>query len=173
MAFSYPEVGASARDLTEPPDPRYDLDRHRFRVGRGRAAFERAREALFSWRHFDVPWVELHGGHAPARPEQVVATLVSIAGFWFLNPCRVVYVDPGGPDATRAGFGYGTLPGHAERGEERFRVTFSPDGEEVHYELQAFSRPALLATRLAYPFARRVQLRFAESSARALERAIA
>ena len=63
--FSYPEVGASSslgEPLPEPLAGRYDLDHHRVALGHGREVFARARSALFAWRHFDVPWVELRGG---------------------------------------------------------------------------------------------------------------
>ena len=99
---------------------------------------------------------------------QVVATVVSIGGIWFLNPCRVVYSELGcGASATRA-FAYGTLPGHSESGEERFSVFIHPETGDVYYEILAFSQPGSLLVRLGYPYARRLQARFAESSAAAL-----
>jgi uncharacterized protein (UPF0548 family) len=68
-------------------------------------------------------------------------------------PCRVVWaVDE--PD--RRGFGYGTLPGHPESGEESFVVSLRPDGGVV-YELRAFSRLATPLSRLGGPVSRRVQ----------------
>jgi uncharacterized protein (UPF0548 family) len=68
-------------------------------------------------------------------------------------PCRVVWaVDE--PD--RRGFGYGTLPGHPESGEESFVVSLRPDGAVV-YELRAFSRLATPFSRLGAPVSRRVQ----------------
>ena len=70
-------------------------------------------------------------------------------------------------------YAYGTLGGHAECGEERFRVSIDPTSEQVLYEIAAFSRPALLLSKLGYPFARRLQKRFALSSAHALARAAA
>ena len=70
-------------------------------------------------------------------------------------------------------FAYGTLGGHAESGEERFRVPLDPPSERVVYEIAAFSRPAVLLSKLGYPLARRLQKRFAASSAQALARAAA
>jgi uncharacterized protein (UPF0548 family) len=173
--FSYPEVGASSllgEPLPERLAGRYDLDHHRVALGHGRELFERARAALFAWRHFDVPWVELQGATVPVHEGQVVATLVSIAGVWLLNPCRVVYTrqPPGTPDV--AAFAYGTLPGHVEIGEERFVVSIDPATEAVHYEIEAFSRPARLWVRLGRPLARRIQRRFALASGDALRRAV-
>ena len=172
--FSYPEVAAT-RDLGSPlPEslaPAYDLDRHQYPLGRGRDLFERARDSMASWRHLDIPWLELYGAEDSVKEGQVVATLVSVAGLWFLNPCRVVYTDLPQDPSDVAAFAYGTLPGHAECGEERFVVSFDPDTEEVGYEIAAFSRPAALLTKLGYPLARRLQRRFAASSAQALARA--
>ena len=173
--FSYPEVGSTAKldapAVREALASRYDIDLHEFVLGTGQALFERARASLLAWRHFEVPWLQLHGSGAVASG-QVVATLVSVAGLWFLNPCRVVYADSSLGDASVA-FAYGTLRGHAESGEERFRVSLDPTTEQVVYEIAAFSRPAVLLSKLGYPLARRIQRRFAASSAQALARAAA
>jgi uncharacterized protein (UPF0548 family) len=164
-AFSYPTVGATASPASfDALATDYDLDRHRFPLGQGRDVFERARAALFEWRQFEIPWLELFGAMSPPCAGGVVATLTRAAGLWFLNPCRVVYVED-------AAFAYGTLRGHVEQGEERFAVDFDPATGEVAYRITAFSRPAVLATVLAKPWVRRIQRRFAESSAEALARA--
>lgn len=176
--LSYPEVGATAdsRSLEALPD-HYDLDRHEFVLGTGHDLFERACAALASWQHFGMPWLELHGGTTPPSEGQVVATLTRVAGLWFLNPCRVVYTEGLSSlssvtaTATEVAFAYGTLAGHVESGEERFTVRLDPTTEAVTYEILAFSRPAILLTRLAKPWARRVQRRFAVSSFEALARA--
>ena len=174
--FSYPEVGATKRLGPSPQESivaTYDLDRHEFPMGVGRDLFERVRDSLLAWRHFEIPWLEFHGASTPVRTGQVVATLVSAAGFWFLNPCRVVYSELTPDEGDVAAFAYGTLPGHAECGEERFQVSFNRTNGEVTYEICAFSRPAVLLARLGYPLARRLQRRFAASSAKALVRAAA
>jgi uncharacterized protein (UPF0548 family) len=173
--FSYSEVGQSAQldgpGVREVLASRYDVDRHQYTLGRGRGLFERAQSSLMAWRQFDIPWLEFHGARR-VEPDQVVATLVSMAGMWFLNPCRVVYSEFS-PDANSVAYAYGTLRGHAECGEERFRVSFDPVTEEVRYEIAAFSRPAIVLSKLGYPLARRLQKRFVVSSAHALARATA
>jgi uncharacterized protein (UPF0548 family) len=63
-------------------------------------------------------------------------------------PCRVVYVVD---EPDRRGFAYGTLPGHAESGEERFVVRYDPTTDEVHGEVTAFSRHATWWSRLGSP----------------------
>lgn len=170
--FAYREVGATAypESFARLAD-RYTLDRHRFPLGRGRAVFERARAALFAYRHFEIPWLELHGAAEPVHPGQVVATLARTLGLWSLNPCRIVdrRDESGDPDV--ASFAYGTLEGHVAAGEERFTVRRDPRTDEVAFEIIAFSRPALWLTRLGRPVMRRVQGRFAPAAAAALRRA--
>lgn len=169
--FSYAEVGATADAASVRALSDYDVDLRPFTLGRGRDLFERARSSLLSWRHFEIPWLELRGGEKRPIPGQVVATLTRVMGLWFLNPCRVVYTETLPEGGNEVAFAYGTLPGHVERGEERFTVRFDPATDEVTYEILAFSRPAVALTRLAYPWVRRVQQRFAVSSAEALSRA--
>jgi uncharacterized protein (UPF0548 family) len=94
-----------------------------------------------------------------------VAIVARRAGMWWLNACRIVYVvDEPGP-VGRYGFAYGTLPDHAESGEERFLVEWDRAAGEVWYDILAFSRPRWLLTRLGYPYMRRVRRRFGRESA--------
>ncbi|MCB0032381.1 MAG: DUF1990 family protein [Anaerolineales bacterium] len=58
---------------------------------------------------------------------------------------------------TLVAFAYGALTGHVESGEERFAIHFDPTTEKVTYEIIAFSRPAVLLTKLGYPWVRRIQ----------------
>ena len=165
--FSYAEVGDSRRQAP----PGYDADRHRVSLGQGVETFERAKSAVSQWKMFEMPWINLCWPYTPIEPGATVAVLVSHLGFWSMNACRIVYViDEHGP-AQRYGFAYGTLPDHSERGEERFTVEFDADSQTVWYDLYAFSRPSMLA-RLAYPFARSLQKRFAEDSMAAMQRAV-
>jgi uncharacterized protein (UPF0548 family) len=71
----------------------------------------------------------------------------------------------------RYGLAYGTLPDHAERGEERFTVEFNRADQTVWYDIYAFSRPRLLA-RSAYPLSRALQKRFATDSLMAMQKAV-
>lgn len=120
---------------------------------------------------FALPWVELCWPKTPIEPGACVAVLIRALGLWSLNPARIVYVvDEAGPPA-RYGFAYGTLPGHAEKGEERFLVEHHDDGAVV-YDLRAFSRPGHPLTALGYPYARRLQERFALGSLAAMGRAV-
>ena len=173
--FTYPEIGATRGGRSALPASvtrDYNVDRHETVLGTGRARFERARTALLDWRSFAIRWLELHGDSSPVREGRVVATLVRAAGLWSLNPCRVVYVidAPDEPSCTTA-FAYGTLPGHAEIGEERFLVAWERETDVVRYEILAFSRPGHPLSRVGYPYARRLQKRFGGSSLAALAHA--
>lgn len=164
--FSYREQGA-----TRGPTPAgYASGLHRIRLGHGAAAFARAVAALEQWKMFDTGWTALYPPNPPIHTGSAVALLVEHYGFWSLHACRIVYVvDQRGPHS-ECGFAYGTLPAHAERGEERFTVELDPEDQGVWYKIRAFSRPRGLA-RAASPLARRLQKRFAADSQQAMLRA--
>lgn len=170
--FSHFEVGGTAEPAAlEDLASHYVIDHRRFLVGHGRDLFAQARAALFAWRHFEIPWLELQGADRPVHEGQVVATLTRVLGIWFMNPCRVVYhVDAPG-DTDEVAFAYGTLSGHVVSGEERFTVRRDPRTDEVYFEILAFSRPAMWLTQIGRPSMRRVQKRFADAAAEALTRA--
>lgn len=72
----------------------------------------------------------------------------------------------------RFGFGYGMLPGRAERGEERFAVEWGCEDNAVHYAAFAFSRPNHSLAWVGYPLARLVQRRFSRYPKRAMVEAV-
>lgn len=151
----------------------FDLDRRRRRLGEGERCFAAACAAVGRWRPFDLGWVDLVPAEAPLAVGAVVATRTRVCGLWWLNACRVVALEDGAADGRRRfGFTYATLEGHVERGEERFRIELDGDGA-VWYELTAVSRPAHWLTRLAYPWVRRLQRRFALDSLDVMARATA
>jgi uncharacterized protein (UPF0548 family) len=59
----------------------------------------------------------------------------------------------------RAGYTYQTLEGHPELGEETFSVEKDEPNGRVSVALRSWSRTGAWLTRLAYPYARRCQLR--------------
>lgn len=56
-----------------------------------------------------------------------------------------------------AGFTYGTLKGHAERGIETFRVVWEKATDKVRFTMEAWSMPGHWLVWLFYPWARWVQ----------------
>jgi uncharacterized protein (UPF0548 family) len=172
LPFSYPESGQSRTRAPADCPAGYPINHFRYRVGRGDALYARAVLAVRRWAMYDLPWTEVYPRGAPVEAGQVVVVLARHFGFWSLNPCRVVYVEQRGRGAVRHfSFALGTLPGHSERGEERFRV--ERRGDEVWFEVLAFAGPQHWLARLGYPLARRLQRRFARAAAAAVTRAAA
>lgn len=152
--FTYSDVGATQRVLSAAP-PGFVLDRYGTELGRGREVFERAcgiveRLGNYPPSFTRIVWLadELHTG-------AMFATLATHLGFASVHPCRVIYIER---EPDRFSLGFGTLPGHAESGEERFQI--SMQGETVRYDVQAFSRPVGVISRLGSPITRAYQRRF-------------
>jgi uncharacterized protein (UPF0548 family) len=147
--FTYPERGATRGEL---PSGYRHVER-RERLGQGEAAFHRASEALFGWRmHAGAGLAVLAAPAKPAAGSLVVMRLgPPLVGA--VAPCRIVYVVD---EPRRQGFGYGTLLGHPESGEEAFVVEWADD-DGVYLTIRAFSRPATLAAKAGDPIVRRIQ----------------
>jgi uncharacterized protein (UPF0548 family) len=129
LDFTYQAVGATA---SEPPAG-FNADHTRVALGQGAEVFAAAKSALLHWRQFQLGWTEALPSDTPICTGEVVAVIARVGGLWWLNACRIVYVvDEPSPNA-RFGFAYGTLPGHAERGEERFLVEMD-DAGRVWYD---------------------------------------
>lgn len=167
LPVTYADVGAT----NSTPPAGWTVDRTRCRLGDGESAFSAACEALRRWEHYEIDWLRLIPTTPPLVAGEAAAILVRTFGVWWLNANRIMYV-VNEPEAGRFGFAYGTLPGHAEAGEERFLVERLPDGS-VWYEILAFSRPRHPLARLGYPAVRRLQKRFARDSAASIMRAVA
>ena len=92
----------------------------------------------------------------------VIAKVARVYGIVTVNACRIVNAID---EPNRFGFAYGTLPGHVERGEERFLVERKDNGD-VWYEILAYSRPRHWLARIGYPLARLQQARFRRGTSR-------
>ena len=168
LGFTYTAVGATA---SQPPAG-YTVDHTRIKLGEGEEVFMKAKAALGRWEQFRLGWVEVWSPETPIQTGEVVAVIARNVGLWWLNACRIVYVVDEEEPIQCYGFAYGTLPDHAETGEERFLVEWDRVSGEVWYDILAFSRPHLLLTWLGYPFVRLVQKRFAKASAAAMMKAV-
>lgn len=141
LPLTYSEVGATAAGELPAGYHHQHVQR---RIGTGRQRFERAAEAVMRWG-----MQRGAGLRVQASSEVVVLDAVVAVRLGFLPaPCRVVYVIDE-PDIR--GFGYGTLPGHPEFGEERFAVSRDPATDAVFAEVSAFSRPATWWSRAGGP----------------------
>lgn len=148
--FTYSEVGFT-RDGTMPNG--YNVLRRSLELGSGTERFDQAVQVLLGW--------DMHrrvGLRVRTSDEQVVQGAVAVIRLGVGNlgvaaPVRVVYVIAG---PSRAGFAYGTLPGHPECGEEAFVVELHDDGA-VTFSITAFSRPSTLLARAGGPISRAIQ----------------
>jgi uncharacterized protein (UPF0548 family) len=168
LDFSYSAVGATAAT----PPAGYVVDRTRIELGAGKSIFEAAKAALQRWQQFRLGWVEAWSPDTPLEVGQVVAIMGWAVGFWWLNPCRIVYTVDESGEMSKFGFAYGTLPDHVESGEERFLIEWDHGTDQVSYDILAFSKPNHPLTRLGYPLVRRSQKRFGRDSARSMFRAV-
>ncbi len=147
--LSYRQVGATRSDLP----PGYSHDRESADLGPfDPAAFDRAAAALTAWQ------VQTRAGLTvfPADPVQdgdtfALVIRLPVAGY-VMAAGRVVFEFK---EPHRRGFGYGTLPGHPEQGEEAFAVVRRDD--RMYFEITAFSRPRHPLARLGKPVSRRLQ----------------
>ena len=160
-SFTYGEVGLSASEERWPCG--FDHDRNRILLGKGADIFQRARRALSDWRHFPSAWTMIFPTETPIARGNTIAVLIRALGVWWWNSARIVYTIDEIGLTPRFGFAYGTLPAHAEHGEEQFLVEMDAQ-QNVWYSIRSFSRPRLWAARLAYPVVRLLQRRFVRDS---------
>jgi uncharacterized protein (UPF0548 family) len=146
MPLTYSHVGATAGPL---PAGYHHVQKSAV-IGRGRQRFEDAAAAGMRWGMLRGAGIKVEATtEVAAVGSEVIVHLGPVQA-----PCRVVYVVD---ETDRRGFAYGTLPGHAESGEELFLVRFDPGTEDVFAEVTAFSRHATWWSRLASPFTSLVQ----------------
>jgi uncharacterized protein (UPF0548 family) len=167
--FSYAEVGAT---LDTVPTS-YTVDHNRVLLGKGEPNMHRAALAIRDWKMFDLGWVRVYPAAPAIREGENVAVIARWFNLYFVNACRIVDTIHEHSPIQRFGFIYGTLHDHAARGEERFLVEYDRHTDEVWYDVLAFSQPNQLPARIGYPFARRLQKRFAADSKAAMVRAAA
>jgi uncharacterized protein (UPF0548 family) len=140
LPLTYSEVGATAGPL---PDGYHHVQKSAV-IGQGRSRFEFAADK-------GIRWGMLRGAGLRVEATTEIAAVgseVIVHLGPLLAPCRVVYVVD---EPDRRGFAYGTLPGHAETGEELFVVRYDPAADEVYADVTAFSRHATWWSRLGSP----------------------
>jgi uncharacterized protein (UPF0548 family) len=157
--LTYPEVGATRR---EPLPKGYHHLHYRTLVGTGADVFRRAGDAIVTFRMHRAIGLQIRTTADRAAPGVRLTLGLGPLGV----PCEIVYVVD---EPHRAGFGYGTLPGHQERGEEAFVVERDSD-DRVWFRVTAFSRPARWPSMLAGPLTDLVQRAYAWACGRALTR---
>lgn len=157
LALTYNEVGATAGPL---PAGYHHLQKSAV-IGRGRRRFEEAADDGMRWGMLRGAGLRVEATtDVAAVGSEVIVHLGPVRA-----PCRVVYVVD---EPDRRGFAYGTLPGHAESGEERFVVRYDPATDDVYAEVMAFSRHATWWSRLGSPVTSVIQRVVTERYLRAL-----
>jgi uncharacterized protein (UPF0548 family) len=167
LPYTYPAAFVGTTDTPAeilPTPPRYDCDHNQVCLGSGEEVFRNACTKMRAWRTFPAAWTEIYPKNAPLVKDQVVVVLFHLFGLWWRSSARIVYVIN---EERRFGFAYGTLPGHIERGEERFLIEWRPD-DTVWYDLRSFSHPRLWFVQLGYPLVRALQRRFVTDSRAAM-----
>lgn len=133
------------------------------RLGAGDAAYRSASEALMTY----APQRGLGLRPQATAPRAAVGVDILSRLVVLGVPCRIVWTVE---TAERTGFGYGTLEGHVESGEEGFLV--ERRGDEVWAVIRAYARPGGWPARLGGPVTWRLQLLAARGYLRALQRAV-
>ncbi len=145
LAVTYPYVGMSLTGGA----PGYRKEEHRAPLSIDLAT---AAERLASFATHALPYLFVYPRDARVVLRRDVVVCAKVGPVWSINPCRIVHVEST-PD--RFAYAYGTLPGHAESGEESFAVARTPGG--VIGETIAYARMAEWIAKLGAPIARRVQ----------------
>ncbi|MET9554426.1 DUF1990 domain-containing protein [Streptomyces sp. NPDC006645] len=154
--LTYSDVGMTAKGGPVPPG----FHKLELRTSLGLGTYDRAAEALFTWRmHRATPFIRVPVGTPRAAP----GVRVSLRAGPLTAPCEVVWtVD----ETDRTGFAYGTLAGHPECGEESFVLERRPDNS-TDFVVVAVSRSAAWYTRAlghcGRGLQRAVALRYAKS----------
>ncbi|MFF8972229.1 DUF1990 family protein [Streptomyces sp. NPDC014995] len=151
--FTYADVGAT-RDRPGFCPPGFHPLHVRARLGEGEPLFRRAAEAVMTWEMHRAMGVGVDASAERAAAEAHVT--ITLAGL-VKAPCRVIWTVE---EPRRAGWAYGTLPGHPECGEESFVVDRTGDGT-VWLTVSAFSRPAKWYARAGGPATRGLQQAYA------------
>lgn len=146
LPLTYTEVGATAGPLPAG----YHHVHESAVIGHGRARFDEAADAVMRWGMLRGAGARVDATtEVAAVGSEVIVRLGPVRA-----PCRVVYVLD---EPDHRGFAYGTLPGHAETGEELFAVRYDPRDDAVYAEVTAFSRHGTWWSRLAGPVTALVQ----------------
>lgn len=160
LPLTYAAVGATAQ--TPPAD--LVVDQTRIRLGEGEAILHSAKSVLQRWEQFQLGWVDIWSPQTLIQVGEIVAVMGYAPGLWWLNASRIVYVVVESGLINQQGFACGTLPGHAECGEERFLIEWDQEDGSVWFDTLAFSRPNHILTRLGDPLVRRTQRQFAREA---------
>ena len=126
-ALNYPGIGSTEHGQAPEGFPCLVS---RTYLGDGQALYRRVAEGVLAWELQKRSGLRVRTDSDTVVPGARVVSGFGVGPFRINAPCEVVWVRPAAPDAgpQSAGFGYGTLPGHPERGEEAFEVEIDARG---------------------------------------------
>ncbi|CAM3235616.1 hypothetical protein PSET11_00493 [Arthrobacter ulcerisalmonis] len=110
-------------------------------LGNGAELYQRVAAGILGWELQRRAGLRVQADSPVAIPGARVVSGFGVGPFRLNAPCEVVWVRQPTDQPGRAGFGYGTLPGHPASGEESFEVVLADTGA-VTLQIRAFSRPA-------------------------------
>jgi uncharacterized protein (UPF0548 family) len=157
--LTYQPVGGT---LTGDLPPGFRHLHYRTYLGNGDELFHRAAEAVLTFAMHRATGATIKATADRAAP----GVRLTVGAGPLRVPCEVIWALE---EPTRAGWGYGTLPGHQASGEEAFQVVREEQGR-VWFTVTAYSRAARLPMRAAGPAAVLVQQAYARLCGRALKR---
>jgi uncharacterized protein (UPF0548 family) len=138
--LNYPGIGSTEHGQAPEGFPCLVSRTH---LGQGPDTYRRVAQGILTWQLQKRSGLRVRTNSDTVVPGARVVSGFGVGLFRINAPCEVVWVRrpvPGdGPQ--RAGFGYGTLPGHPVRGEEAFEVEIDAEGR-VSLKITAFSRPS-------------------------------
>jgi uncharacterized protein (UPF0548 family) len=135
-------------------------------------SFRELTNAIRAYRIFPKSMVERVLAREPVEVGDTVGAcyhLLPGLDLFFASRVTAVLDDRSG-DTWRTGFTYQTLVGHPELGEETFSVEKDDATGRISVALRSWSRPGAWLTWLAYPYARRCQLRAGRAALDHLEK---
>lgn len=152
--LTYSESGYTRRPYPQPlthhwPEGyRLVLRREGLEVPDPAAGYLRLARGILNWDLHRKSGLRVAPGTPRAAPGVEMASGVGVGPLRYYAPCRVLWAEEPAVDehgapvpGQRAGFGYGTLPGHPEQGEEGFYAELDGEGRLV-FRIAAYSRPA-------------------------------
>ena len=138
--LNYPGIGATSEGRS--PEG-FDRNQTHAHLGEGLETYRRVADGILTWQIQRRSGLRVRTETEAVEPGARIVSGFGVGPFRINAPCEVVWVRrpvPGGAPQS-AGFGYGTLPGHPERGEEAFEVSIDAAGA-VTFSITAFSRHA-------------------------------
>ena len=136
--LNYPGIGFTSEGRSPEGFARSQARAH---LGEGFETYRRVADGILSWQIQRRSGLRVRTETGSVESGSRIVSGFGIGPFRIKAPCEVVWVRRPAPGNTAqsAGFAYGTLPGHPERGEEAFEVSIDAAGD-VTFTITAFSR---------------------------------